>query len=154
MAETVQLSETAVAVLRFEIKGYRSKNPERRLPAYRELAAAGIMEPVPGSESEYRFTELGLEWREEILDREQERIERERFDRPDTNLSEAAMERLRLHLGGDRKVTEENHPVYRELEAARVMIHSRPFVGGDDYRLTYWGWKLKDELIACAKETA
>ena len=44
----VTLSEIAVAVLRFEIKGGRAKNKERRLPAYRELADAGIMELVTG----------------------------------------------------------------------------------------------------------
>ena len=59
MPVEIALSENAVAVLRFEIKGWRAKNPESRLPAYRELAAAGIMEPVPGSEMEYRFTEEG-----------------------------------------------------------------------------------------------
>ena len=52
----IDLSPDAVAVLRFEIKGYQSKIPGRRLPAYRELAAAGIMEQVPGSDTEYRFT--------------------------------------------------------------------------------------------------
>ena len=146
MAEPSRLSEAAVAVLRFEIKGYVARDKARRLPAYRELAAAGIMEPVPDTESDYRFTEFGLARREEILAREEERIARERLDPPDTDLSEAARERLRLHLEGDRKVTEENHPAYRELVAARVMIHSRPFVGGDAYGLTYWGWKLRDEL--------
>jgi hypothetical protein len=44
----IPLSENAVAVLRFEIKGYRAKNKQCRLPAYRELAVAGIMEPVWG----------------------------------------------------------------------------------------------------------
>ena len=74
----VALSPDAVAVLRFEIKGYRSKAQEKRLLAYRELATAGIMEPVPGKESEYRFTEEGMKHREAILEREAERIERER----------------------------------------------------------------------------
>ncbi len=70
----IALSPDAVAVLRFEIKGYRSKVPGSRLPAYRELAAAGIMEPVPGSDTDYRFTEVGMKHREEILEREAERI--------------------------------------------------------------------------------
>jgi hypothetical protein len=34
-----------------------SKVPAIRLPAYRALAAAGIMEPVPVSDTEYQFTE-------------------------------------------------------------------------------------------------
>ncbi len=45
MAVTVQLSDAAIAVLRFEIKGYRSKRPGRRLGAYRELAEAGTASP-------------------------------------------------------------------------------------------------------------
>src|SRR5277367_2329180 len=71
--QTVKLSESAVFTLRNEIRGYRMPVTDRRLAAYRELAAAGIMEPVPGSESEYRFTEAGMEHREEILEREQDR---------------------------------------------------------------------------------
>ncbi len=139
----IALSPDAVAVLRFEIKGYRSKVPGSRLPAYRELAAAGIMEPVPGSDTDYRFTEDGMKHREEILDREAERIERDRHEPPDANLSEAARERLRLHLAGDRKVTDENRPAYRELVAARIMIPAHSFVGGREaaYRLTYWGYE-------------
>jgi hypothetical protein len=125
----VALSPDAVAVLRFEIKGYRSKVPGSRLPAYRELAAAGIMEPVPGSDTDYRFTEDGMKHREEILEREAERIERDRYEPPDDNLSEAARERLRLHLAGDRKVTDENRQAYCEPVAARVMIPLHSFVG-------------------------
>src|SRR4051812_43621659 len=95
------LSENAVAVLRFEIKGWRSKDPTRRLPAYRELAAVGIMEPVPGSDENYRFTEDGLARREEILREEEDRIERERYEPPDaSHLSEAARELLRTCIAG------------------------------------------------------
>ncbi len=75
MAVQMQLSANALAVLRFEIKGWRAKNKESRLPAYHELAAAGIMEPVPDSETEYRFTEEGMKQREEILRDAEERIE-------------------------------------------------------------------------------
>ena len=49
--QTVALSANAVAVLRFEVRGMRAKRKESRLPAYHDLAAAGIMEPVPGSDS-------------------------------------------------------------------------------------------------------
>jgi hypothetical protein len=150
------LSPEAVAVLRFEIKGYRSKTPGRRLVAYRELAAAGIMEPMPGSDAEYRFTEYGTRNREAILEREAERIERERLAPPDGELSEAARERLRRYLAGDRAVTEANRPAYRELVAARVMMPVHTFVGGREaeYRLTYWGNERRFELagMACAKE--
>jgi hypothetical protein len=148
----IALSASAVAVLRFEIKGWRAKNPAGRLPAYRELAAAGIMEAVPGSESEYRFTEEGMRHREAILEREAERIERERYEPPDGDLSESARERLRLYLAGDRQVTAENRPAYRELAAARVMIPVHTFVGGREaeYRLTYWGWQRRCELAGTA----
>ena len=43
MAETAPLSEAAVLALRLETKGWRAKEGGRRLPAYRELAAAGLM---------------------------------------------------------------------------------------------------------------
>jgi hypothetical protein len=59
--QTIALSADAVAVLRSEIKGWPPKNKAGRLPAYRELAAAGIMEPVPGSDTDYRFTQEGME---------------------------------------------------------------------------------------------
>src|SRR4051794_9414226 len=114
---TVTLSESAVAVLRFEIKGWKAKDKEGRLPAYRELAEAGIMEPVPGSETDYRFTADGWARREEILHAEQDRIERERFEPPDVNnLSEAAKELLRICATGECPDGDEtNRPAYREL---------------------------------------
>ena len=67
--QTVTLSEAAVAVLRFEIRGWKAKRKGARLAAYRELAAAGIREPVPGTEADYRFTDEGSARREEILRR-------------------------------------------------------------------------------------
>ena len=78
MPETITLSASAVAVLRFEIKGYRSRVKESRLPAYRELAAAGIMEPVPGAdgnaEADDQFTGHGWARRHELLSEAEERI--------------------------------------------------------------------------------
>ncbi len=50
MQETFALSESAVAVLRFRVRGYQIKVTDRSLEAFRELAAAGIMEPVPGAD--------------------------------------------------------------------------------------------------------
>jgi hypothetical protein len=147
--QTISLSANAVAVLRFEIKGWRLKHPGSRLPAYRELAEAGIMEPVPGSEGEYRFTPEGLEHREAILEREADRIERERYEPPDASgLSEAARELLRRRLAGDEEVTDANRPLYRELVAARIMIPCHSFVGGWEavFKFTYWGWKQRFEL--------
>ena len=53
---TMTLSASAVATLRFALRGLRPKDKASRLPAYRELAEAGIMEPVPGAD-DYRLTE-------------------------------------------------------------------------------------------------
>ena len=50
MPETFALSESAVAVFRFRVKGYGMNVTDRSLEAFRELAAAGIMEPVPGAD--------------------------------------------------------------------------------------------------------
>jgi hypothetical protein len=132
--QTISLSANAVAVLRFEIKGWRAKNHESRLPAYRELAAAGIMEPVPGSEVEYRFTQEGVEHREAILEREAERIERQRYQPPDaSNLSEAARELLRACIaGGCPEGDETNRPAYRELVTARILMPMGSFSKGDE----------------------
>ena len=157
--QTVTLSARAVAVLRFEIRGWKAKDPARRLPAYRELAEAGIMEPVPGSEAEYRFTREGLEHGEAILEREAERIERERYEPPDASrLSEAARELLRRRLAGDREVTDANRPLYRELAAARIMIPCHTFIGGWEsaFKFTSWGWKRRFELAGmnCVEEDA
>jgi hypothetical protein len=154
--QTIRLSEAAVATLRFEIKGWKKRVRDQDLPAYGELVEAGIMEPAG---ERFRFTEDGLAHRQTILDRESERIERERYEPPDASgLSEAARELLRRYLAGDRAITESNRPTYRELVAARVMIPVHTFVGGREaaYRLTYWGYERRHELarVACARETA
>jgi hypothetical protein len=147
---TVTLSASAVAVLRFEIRGWKAKNPVGRAPAYRELTAAGIMEPVPGSEVEFRFTRDGLEHGETILEREAERIERQRYEPPDASrLSEAARELLRTCItDGCPEGDEANRPAYRELVAARILIPVGSFSKGDEcaFRFTYWGHKLRFEL--------
>jgi hypothetical protein len=153
--QTVTLSERAVAVLRFEIKGWKSRKPESRLPAYRELAAAGIMEPVPGSEGDYRFTAQGMEHREAILDREADRIERERFDPPDaSNLSERARALLRRIISGERiEITGKNRSVFRKLAAARIIYLMSTFAKGAEsgYRFTLLGWEQRHEISSCAK---
>ncbi len=145
MSVEVALSENAVAVLRFEIKGWSAKNKESRLPAYRELAAAGIMELVPGSALEYRFTEEGLRRREELLAEAQDRIERERYEPPDASkLSQAAKVLLRRIVSGERvQITTANRPAFRELAEARIIILRHTFAKGDEsgYRFTYWGWE-------------
>ena len=158
MPETFALSESAVAVLRFRVKGYRMKVTDRSLEALRELAAAGIMEPVPGAdgnpEADYQFTEDGWARRQELLSEAEERIERERFEPPDaSNLSEAARELLRRRLAGDREVTDANRPLYRELVAARIMYPVSTWVSGPEsvFRFTRSGWERREEWIkACA----
>ncbi|HZW34182.1 MAG TPA: hypothetical protein VFF52_25895 [Isosphaeraceae bacterium] len=106
--QTTDLSESAVAQLRFRVKGWRFPIRERDLPAYRELVAAGIMEP---DGEDFRFTEEGWARREELLREAEERIERERFEPPDaSSLSESARELVRRILAGtDIEVTPEWH---------------------------------------------
>ncbi len=156
--QPVTLSANAVAVLRFEIRGRKARNPAGRLPAYRELADAGIMELVPGSDGEYRFTEEGSARREAILREQEERIERERHEPPDArNLSDAARELLRRIAAGDRvEVTVENRPVFRELAAAHIIYLMHTFAKGDEsgYRFTYWGWKQRFEMLGCCEGEA
>ena len=48
--QTIALSKNAVAVLRLRVKGLTMPDNEHRLGAYRELADAGIMTPVPGDD--------------------------------------------------------------------------------------------------------
>jgi hypothetical protein len=150
MAVQTELSPNAVAVLRFEIKGWRPKIKGTRLPAYHELTAAGIMEPVAGSETEFRFTEEGMKQREEILRDAEDRIERERFEPPDVgNLSEASWGLLRQIVSGERvKITQENRSAFRELAAARIIYLMHTFANGDDlgYRFTYFGWNQRSSM--------
>jgi hypothetical protein len=155
--QTVTLSEAAVAVLRLEIKGWKAKRKGTRLAAYRELAAAGIMEPVPGTEAEYRFTDEGYARREEILREEEDRIERQRYDPPDPNLSEAARALLRRIAADERvEITEGNRPVFRELADARIIYLRHTFTRGAEsgYRFTLLGWEQRFELIGGAKAEA
>jgi hypothetical protein len=153
--QTVALSENAVAVFRLRVKGLRLPPTEPRLPAYRELVEAGIMEPDGEG---FDFTAEAWERREELLREAEERIERERYDPPDTsNLSDTAMALLRRIGSGERvDVTTANRPAFRELAAARIILLGHSFVGGDEshYRFTYWGWHRRFELLACAKESA
>jgi hypothetical protein len=155
---TIALSESAVAVLRFRVKGWRFPIRDRDRDAFRELIAAGIMTPVTGAdgtpEVDYRFTEEGWVRRQELLHEAEERIERERYDPPDaSDLSEAAKGLLRRILSGERvEVTNENRDTFRELAAARIVMLMHSFAKGDesDYKFTYWGWKRRFEWIGVA----
>jgi hypothetical protein len=79
MPETLALSESAVAVLRFCVKGYRIKVTDSSQEAFRELATAGIMKPVPGApdnaHTDYQFTADGWVRRQDLLSEAEERIE-------------------------------------------------------------------------------
>jgi hypothetical protein len=155
--QTVTLSESALAVLRFRAKKWPMKVNERRQSAYQELVEAGIM--VPDGD-DFRFTEDGWTRREELISEAQERIERERYDPPDaSNLSEAAKELVRTCIAGNCPDGDEtNRPAYRELVKARIMIPMGSFTKGDEcvFRFTYWGWKRRFEFaeLSCAKENA
>lgn len=146
--QTMTLSESAVAQLRFRVKGWRFPIRDRDLPAYQELVDAGIMEPVG---EDYRFTEEGWARREEILREAEDRIERERYDPPDaSNLSESARELVRRILAGPRvEVTPENRDAFRELATARIIILMHSFAKGDEsaYQFTYWGWRRRFEWL-------
>jgi len=148
-----KLSESAVALLRFRVKGHRTPVTELRLPAFRELVDAGIMVPDAG---DFRFTEDGWARREEIL-REEERIERERYESPDASgLSVSARDLLRRIISGRVEITPENRPAFRELAAARIIILGHSFAGGRDsiYRWTYWGHRQRFEIAGSARATA
>ena len=152
--QTFKLSESAVALLRFRIKGHRTPVTERRLPAFRELVDAGIMVPDGG---DFRFTEDGWARREEILREEEERIERERYEPPDASgLSVSARDLLRRIISGRVEITPENRPAFRELAAARIIILGHSFVGGREsiYRWTYWGHRQRFEIAGSARATA
>jgi hypothetical protein len=152
--QTITLSELAVAVLRLHVESERRAANVRNLPAYRELVEAGIMEPVSGAERLYRLTADGREHRDSIVERETERIERERYEPPDTdNLSEAAKVLLKQLIADRVEVTLHNRTVFRELAAARIVLLGSSFAGGLEsaYRWTYWGWHRRFELLARAK---
>jgi hypothetical protein len=154
VVQTFKLSEPAVALLRFRVKGHRTPVTERRAPAFRELVDAGIMVPDAG---DFRFTEDGWARREEILREEEERIERERYEPPDASgLSVSARGLLRRIISGRVEVTPENGPAFRELAAARVIILGHSFTGGREstYRWTYWGHRQRFEIAGLARETA
>jgi hypothetical protein len=155
--QTATLSGLAVAVLRLHGEGEKRPIPANghNLPAYRELVEAGIMEPVPGAEQVYRLTAEGREHRDSIVERETDRIERERFEPPDAgDLSADARDLLRQLIEDRVHVMPENRPAFRELAAARIIVLGSSFARGPEsaYSWTYWGWNRRFELFACAKE--
>ncbi len=149
--QTITLSATAVALLRFRVKKWPMKVREQDLPGYQELVDAGIMVP---DGADFKFTEEGWAKRQEILSEAEDRIERARYEPPDaSNLSDAARELLRTCVAGNCPDGDEtNRPAYRELVKARIMIPMGSFTKGDEcvFRFTYWGWKRRFEILDCA----
>ena len=146
----MKLSPSAPLVLRFRANKWPIRRP--RPDAYRELVDAGIMLP---DGDDFKFTEDGWVRRDEYIAEAEEHIERERFAAPDgRNLSPTARELLRQITVGPVEVTPENRPAFRELVAARIVMLGHTFAKGDEsmYRWTYWGHKLRHELLSCAKE--
>ncbi|QEH35353.1 hypothetical protein OJF2_39040 [Aquisphaera giovannonii] len=146
--QAIILSEAAVAMLRLELKRPR-KVRDVDHPAYRELVAAGLMEPVGDG---FRLTEEGRAGGAELVEREQGRIERERYAPPDGDLSEAARQLLRAcTAAGIPEGNESNRPAFRELVRARIMVPVGSFSRGDEvvFRWTYWGWQKRFELAGC-----
>jgi hypothetical protein len=76
MSRTISLSQAAVALLNHRIATQDATVTRENLEAYRELARAGIMEPVSGMfggpESAFRFTDLGWSRRDEWIARQVE----------------------------------------------------------------------------------
>jgi hypothetical protein len=145
--KAVTLSESAVALLRFRVKGWPIKFRESDLPAFGELVDAGILKR---NGKDFGFTEEGWSRRNELLAEAEDRIERGRFDPPDgSNLSDGARELLRRRLAGDDRVTPENLDAYRELSAARIMYPVSTWAGGPEsvFRFTLAGWERRDEWV-------
>lgn len=149
---TIALSESAVASLRFRIRGYPVRDQDR--PACAELVDAGIMEP--DGAGGFRFTEYGLKHREEILEGESDRIERERCVPPHAGeIPEPARALLRRLVSGKRVAIDPSTLVaYRGMAAARVGTLISGFATGPEsgFRFTYWGWKLRHELAGIESE--
>jgi len=69
--ETITLSESALALLRYRLATKDNRVNGSNREAYRELVRAGIMYPVSGfatgPEASFRFTDEGWERREEFI---------------------------------------------------------------------------------------
>jgi hypothetical protein len=145
--KTVTLSESAIALLRFRVKGLPIEFRESDRPGSQELVDAGILMP---DGKDFAFTEEGWLQRDGLLAEAEDLIDRGRFDPPDGNdLSEAAKELLRRRLAGDDRVTSENLEAYRELSAARIMYPVSTWAGGPEsvFRFTPAGWERREEWV-------
>jgi hypothetical protein len=124
------------------------------LLAYRELVAAGIMEPVADAEGNaeagFRFRTDDPGWQTRRLDAAEAHQRALEPPLPQTiALSDAARDVLRKRLAGDDRVTDANRPGYRELAQAGIMVALHSFIGGNEsaYRFTDQGWEPRLDLI-------
>ena len=144
--QAVALSKNAVAVLRLRVSGVRLPVTDRRLEAYRELAAAGIMQ---ADGEDFRFIQDGWVRREELLGTAEAYLRSQEDSLPARiDLSRAARKTLAGHLAGDKEVTDANREAYRELAGAGIMVSVGTFAKGDDcvFQLTHQGWEHRHEF--------
>jgi hypothetical protein len=144
--QTVMLSEAALALLRFRAKKWPVKINERRLIAYQELVAAGIM-VLDGED--FQFTEDGWARREEYIAAAETHIRSLEPRLPERiELSRAARKTLVRYLSGDKEVTDTNREAYRELARAGIMVPVGTFTKGDDcvFQITWQGWERRHEF--------
>jgi hypothetical protein len=130
------LSEAARALLRRRLAGEDIEVTEKTLPAYRELARAGLMEP--GSDCR---TPEALARQGEFLPQE-------------VSLSEGAVAVLRFRAKGYRVgVNDRTLEAYRELVRAGVMSPVAESEGGPkaSFRFTEDGWARREEWIGAAE---
>jgi hypothetical protein len=69
-------------------------------------------------------------------------------------VSEAAKELLRTCSARNYPEGDEtNRPAYRELVRARIMMPMGSFTKGDEcvFRFTYWGYRLRFEILGGAQ---
>jgi hypothetical protein len=135
MEDTMQLSASALLVLRFGAKNWPIKHP--RPDAYRELVAARIM--VPDGED---FKLMKDRWTRRIEFSNTEGTMK-------TALSPSAHALLCRRLAGERvEVTDETRPFYRELVDAGMMMPLHTFALGPNsaYRLTDAACDLREAL--------
>lgn len=147
MPDMLALSESAIALLRFRIKGYRMPVTEPRREVFRELVDAGLMEP--DGRGDYRFTEDDPERRQRWLDAAEAYLHSLEPRLPARiDLSDAGRDALNRHLAGDQEVTDANREAYRELAAAGIMVSVGTFTKGDDcvFQFTRQGWERRHEF--------
>ena len=154
MPETFALSESAVAVLRFRVKGYRMTVTDRSLEAFREWPPPGSWSRCLGDgnpEADYRFTEDGWARRQEHLDAAEAHLLSLEPRLPDRiDLSEAARELVRACAAGSIPDADDaTRPLYRELTKAGIMMPIGTFTKGDDtvFRFTNQGWERRFEFM-------